>query len=677
MADSVFNIAGAVPDAPPIQTYADTEHKYQQNQYLGQINRGLTATNDENERVAKENATIRSLINKHMTVQGNSSPQQEQQPAQVPLSTGPIQQAVPSLFGKTATSTPTPANSPQLFGPLKTDNTGAVSGNLSNISGGASLPSVGPKGLSAPFLQPSGTAQPTIQPKVPMKDPVIGPYDGHNTVANPNTASGHAGVQVSMSNGPNGQQVKTTFNREGFLQDLQEQGLGYKIPEYRDAFRKADADSLAYDAQEKQAEVARVMGKFYGIRLLPESDDNVNGQRAKAWTAEWDAENRENPANTKGIPRNYPGDDVFERMNDQLLDAKDRVSDQLRAAKEAQDDATKRWLGERNSNANLERAQAALMNAETNRLKEEKAASGDLGGQYSGLMGQELRTELQKTPQGNIIFEKLRAIATGDFPVNTRSKEGQALAAQANQAFPGLNINGMQKWKADMGKTNAGTSGGVQVGAIKTHEHIDAMLASDAAASGVGGPGFIAQPLNAMGNIRTKAGNAAKAWEAEHKAVVTEIARTFKGGPSGQMDTVNDMKNLKFSDSPERKRTVYKAYSDLMAGQTSGVEAERQANLGEADPGTSILNVKAQKTMIKLNPEHTLPVGTLPAFDANPLNTPIGGLMPFTADKNPSATKTTAGTNPRYKDAVWISGDKTGKRGGWFRASDTGMLRVE
>jgi len=157
------------------------------------------------------------------------------------------------------------------------------------------------------------------------------------------------------------------------------------------------------------------------------------------------------------------------------------------------------------------------------------------------------------------------------------------------------------------------------------------------------------------------------------------MARTFKGGPSDQTGTVDDMKNLKFSDSPARKKAVYNAYAKLMSGQTSGVEAERQGNLGEADPGTSILNVKSQRTMIKLN--GGLPEGTLPAFDARPENTPVGGIMHIEKgvtkfDPDGSKAKSTLGRNERFPDAMWIT-DATGKKGGWFVRKETGMMRVE
>jgi hypothetical protein len=108
---------------------------------------------------------------------------------------------------------------------------------------------------------------------------------------------------------------------------------------------------------------------------------------------------------------------------------------------------------------------------------------------------------------------------------------------------------------------------------------------------------------------------------------MTEMARSFKGGPPAESEIVRDMKNLSYSDSPTRKMQVYKAYSDLLQGQTGGVEADRRMNYGSADPGTSLLTVKSQNMVKRLN-GGKLPDGMLPSFESKVGQTPATGQAP-------------------------------------------------
>jgi hypothetical protein len=95
---------------------------------------------------------------------------------------------------------------------------------------------------------------------------------------------------------------------------------------------------------------------------------------------------------------------------------------------------------------------------------------------------------------------------------------------------------------------------------------------------------------------------------------MTEMARTFKGGPPAESEIVRDMKNLKFSDAPSKKKEVYTAFLDLVRGQTDSVESERGMVYGSLDPKTSLLSSKSQQIYNAIH-GGTDP-GLKPPFDA-------------------------------------------------------------
>jgi hypothetical protein len=169
--------------------------------------------------------------------------------------------------------------------------------------------------------------------------------------------------------------------------------------------------------------------------------------------------------------------------------------------------------------------------------------------------------------------------------------------------------------------------------------------------------------------LGTEAGNYQKVWEAGHAALINEMSRSFKGGPPAESEIVRDMKGLKFSDSPARKNLVYKEYSDLLLGQSTGVESQRQSLLRDADPGTSIMPQRTYDIIKKLN-GGKLPPGLMPPFDATPSNTGVGSLMSY-----PKVPPVNTGQNPRFPQAAWAQ-DQNGK-GGWFINTGSALKRVE
>ena len=210
----------------------------------------------------------------------------------------------------------------------------------------------------------------------------------------------------------------------------------------------------------------------------------------------------------------------------------------------------------------------------------------------------------------------LRNIATGTLKINTRNKQGAADLKAASQAFPDVNIAAAQKFSEELGKSNAGTSGGVVAGADKTLHHIETMADQDQYGSTAGKIPGLSGLINAGKNAMSiKAQAAQRSWDTAHSNTLTEIARTFKGGPAGENEVVRDMKNLKFSDPPKYKAAVYKAYGDLMYGQVKSIEDTRDTAYGSASPKTSLLN-KASLERYKKIRGGTLPADATPAHDS-------------------------------------------------------------
>ena len=509
---------------------------------------------------------------------------------------------------------------------------------------------------------------PAPPPPAPTFDQLIAQHPFNNATLDAEQMKNglHSGFQTFNEQTPNGP-VRTTIDREKLLNIY-----GAKHPEDVEPLRaKFLADDMTQAKNNTDAQWQHhvgILSDMYGIKMLEDSPDLAS----KAYDQVF-KKHQQMGEDMTGIPPVYPGKDIFDKMNDQMLTATDRASESAKAAaqaeKEAHDKQSEAIAKVHNGIAG-ERARIA---AGELALKEKQALPTGVG----SLTGEAYRASLAP-PQA----EWLRGVATGDIPINPRSKEGIAAVQAANQAYPGIDISGAAKFKSDMGKVNAGTSGGVAVGTVKSHEHLDSMIQADQNATHMGGPGWIAQSANAVGNLRTNAGNYEKVWEAGHSALVNEMSRSFKGGPPAESEIVRDMKGLKFSDSPARKNLVYKEYSDLLLGQSTGVEAQRQNLLKDADPGVSIMPQRTYDVVKKLN-GGKLPAGVLPPFDNNPVSTKVGNYMAesqitskFQPQTDQNGVPVSLGKNPRFPEAVWIG---QGSKGGWYHkdANGLGFQRVE
>ena len=423
-----------------------------------------------------------------------------------------------------------------------------------------------------------------------------------NTAATPEiTASknGYAPVQVT----PGG-----TFNRDAFIQHLIDTGHGEEAMSWQDHFKLVDNTAVKAKLENQIAFGTQVATKAAAIESLPDSMKPAAYTQARQELIAMGVP-------PESLPINY--DPKF--VQSEAAEATKQTDKWKQQHEVAQDNIATLT---QNATQQHQIAQEQLMAAaqkETNRhnlqeeaIERQKIAQG-LGVGGSDLVGNAFLNTLPQTTQNY-----LHGAAIGEIPVNPRSKEGQAVIKAASQAYPDVNIAGATKFTQELGKVNAGTSGGVAVGSNKTLEHIDTMANLDTGA-GAGTDSGVPNVFG-LGGLANRAWNAVtnpkneNAWNAAHAATVNEMARSFKGGPPGESETARDMKNLKYSDPVEYKNKVYQAYANLLQGQTGAVESQRQQVYGSADPGTSLLTTKSQQVLKKLN-GGKLPTGILPAYD--------------------------------------------------------------
>lgn len=407
-----------------------------------------------------------------------------------------------------------------------------------------------------------------------------------------------------------GQQVTNTFDRQGLVDSM----MAYTDHNGNHTMA-ADANKLMAqwtltDAQDEKAKAdavvaqnADILGKASALSYLTPAQQkltygalkaqagnpsdwpaDISSPQGQAWLADQQEQARQNAATATTASKRA------EDASKAMLDKAAATGDYAKAA------ITPSEIGKNNAEAYKAYADAA-------KAKQEIAN----GMPNSGLVGPDYLNTLSPAAQGY-----LKGVATGQVPINTRT--GGPVLQAAHQAFPDTDISAAQKFSKDLGAVTAGTSGGVQVGANKSLEHLYTMIAADSGkSSGLGlniGPNWLDKAVNSTYNI-VASPNQEAVWNSSHAALVNEMSRAFKGGPPTDSEVVRDVKNLSYSDSPDRKAAVYKNYADLLNGQVNGVENQRRQSYGSADPGTSLLSPKALSVLSKVN-GGTLPAGTLP-----------------------------------------------------------------
>ena len=488
-------------------------------------------------------------------------------------------------------------------------------GSMLNSPGQAPFQAQGMPNAAQPLLPGAATTAyppltPTNGPAVldhPAVQSVTGAHNNQDTSMAVGSNPTFNPVQSYDAKGPNGKAGQFSLDRAGIIQGLMAQGRGDLANGLVKQWTDADLQSEKTKQQGLVVQHAQLAGKIAAFESLP---DSMKPQAYGSLMQEAQAEG----INTAGIlPATYdPADKtgmaqlksfeaqastVADREKAHLDDVNETINRQ-RTAETVRHNKADEWLtGQKNQIEAAKAAQAANGLAPN---------SGVVGPAYQALLD---------APTINT----LKGVATGTLVLPPRGQQTAALLTAAHQAFPDVDIPGAQKLSQELGKVSAGTSGGVAVGSNKTLEHIGVMMGSDQAGGQVN-LNFplgnqVSSMLNAGTNTTNPAANAAKsAWDSAHAATMTEMARSFKGGPPAESEIVRDMKNLTFNDAPAKKLAVYKAFSDLLQGQTGGVESQRKMVYGSLDPGTSLLTSKAQEVYKQLHGGSA--PGLLPAFDA-------------------------------------------------------------
>ena len=573
------------------------------------LTKGLQSDQDAQAQLAADAALIKASAIKNTAWKPATSnvvpPQSPSAP--IPATGGPMERPQPvlptSLSNLAQPSNQSPAAASAMVAAPPVQNAGIA------VKPGV-LP--GPPATSYAPLTP-----PTDHPL--LQDPSLQAVTGaHNNLDTSQAVGAHPtfnAAQVYDAVGPNGQNGQFLLNRSGILQDLMGQGRGDLANGLVKQWTDADLQSEKAKQETVVKQHAQLAGMLASFEALP---DAMKPQAYQEYLAQAQGEGI-NFAQM-GLPPTYDPKDpqavakvkgfaeqartVAEREKAQL-DAVNETMEQQRTAETARHNKADEYLS---NQKNLIEAQKAA------------TAAGNLGG--PGLMGADYQASLAPD-----VLNTLKGIATGKLVLPPRGAQTSALLLAANRAFPDVDIPGAAKLTKDLGASNAGTSGGIAEGSNKTLEHIGVMMAQDQAGGQRGSaltPNFIASGANAVTNTLDPAANAAKAaWDQAHAATLTEMSRSFKGGPPGESEVVRDMKTLSFNDPPAKKAAVYKAFSDLLQGQTGAVESQRKAVYGQLDPGTSLLTSKAQGVYKQLHGGSTGDL--LPPFDA-------GGQTPPTLD---------------------------------------------
>jgi hypothetical protein len=585
--------------------------------------------NAANQQAATDAALITAAAQKHTSWQpqqtnvvqsqpsapiGNQGPVNPQQPtpppAQPPSSLAsimPSQQSPYPAQGPVKPTAPLPANPLKAYAPL--------------------TPATGPAILNDPALQAVAGAHNNADTSMAV---------GSSPTFNP--------VQSYTAKGPNGQMGQFSLDRAGIISDLMGQGRG----DLANGLVKQWTDADLQSEQTKQVALikqhALLAGNVAAFESLPES------MKPAAYSALM-AQVKSEGVNTAGIlPDAYDPKDAagiaqiknFEAQASTVAEKEkakmDQVvatMDQQRTAETARHDKADEWLkGQENKIAASKAAQAV---------------NGVLGS--AGLVGPAFLAQLDPAT-----INTLQGIATGKLVLPPRGQQTSALLQAAHQAWPDVDIPGAQKLTKDLGASNAGTSGGIAEGSNKTLEHIGVMMAQDQAGGQRGStitPNFLAAGANAVINaLEPDENNAKAAWNQAHAATLTEMSRSFKGGPPGESEVVRDMKTLSFNDPPAKKQAVYRAFADLLQGQTGAVESQRKSVYGSLDPGTSLLTSQAQKVYAALHGGST--GNLLPAFDSQQS---VSSAPPAASGTNhPAAAQMKDGTVSQSGKFVWHGG---------------------
>jgi len=584
--------------------------------YTNTNNAGLQATQAAQAQAATDSGLVRAAAQKAIkwTPAGSNvvqAPDQAGQGTQAPADQAGQPINYNSLSSQTNTTTPA---QPVNYNTLSSQSNPAAPQNSPSAYVDPNSARAGKYGISTPAA-PVGTpvqSYPPLTPASPsdpkvLSDPVLSSIAGAHNTSDTSMAVGSNptfnAVQTYSGVGPDGKVGNFTVDRTSILQDLLANGRGDLADGLVSKWTDADLQSEKAKQTALVNQHAQLAGMLSAFQALPNA---LKPGAYQSYVTQMKQDGIDPSA--FGLPATY------DPTNKDSVAAVSSFAEQAKTVADRDKEnfeAVNATLNQQKDNETARHDKAdEYLKSQQNRIEAFKASQAVNALSGSNLVGPAFVATLDPS-----VVNTLKGVATGTLKLPGRGAQTSQLLIAAHQAFSDVDIAGAQKLTADLGASNAGTSGGIAEGSNKTLEHIGVMMGADQAAGGAGNwlPNWAGSALNATENAVT-GNNARNAWDAAHSATLNEMARSFKGGPPGENEVIRDMKTLSYSDTQARKQRVYQAYSDLLQGQTGAVESQRKAMYGQLDPGTSLLTSKAQQVYSALHGGSTS--GLLPAFDA-------------------------------------------------------------
>lgn len=532
------------------------------NEYKVQQTREATRLNDEAQRQLDKSADLRAAYAQSTTHQPIGQTQPVAQPQQPPIGTSTAQQSSAQSIGG--------LNFGQNLPNLNTPVSQLIGQKPAQPAPGAGA---SPYGTTGPLKQTQ--VVPTLAEQTGIAPLVAAHPSANSTLDQGAVGRGeHSAFQTFTQPGPNGQSYQTTVDRNKLLQIY-----GTQHPEdvepLKAQFAAMDAKQAKDQTEAEWQHHVGIASDFYGIKLL---EDNPT-MAAKAWDSAY-AKHAANGENMNGIPTQYPGKEIFDKMNDQMLSATDRASEAAKAAAQ-----TEKQIHDQEA-------------------EKQRKFTNQIALQRLGLEQQKLAAELAKVnlPVGGVSGESFRAqldpnmastldgISLGEVKLPARGGVTTNAILAAKRLNPDVNMTEAQKITEELGRNAPNTYGGVQFFGNKAAEHlaatqgIDAKLPSaDTNLLGIG------KAYNAT--VGTLGGNPnVGAWNTTHTALVDELKKSLKGAPGGELEALRDLNNLKWNDTPDKKKAVYAATAKLLLGNDAAAMEGRKQAFGHLDSGDSFLS---------------------------------------------------------------------------------------
>lgn len=199
--------------------------------------------------------------------------------------------------------------------------------------------------------------------------------------------------------------------------------------------------------------------------------------------------------------------------------------------------------------------------------------------------------------------EKLaHALASYQVPASARffsDPRNQAIAARALELNPGFNAPQYEQNKkvlTDLASTAPTSGGGGIIAANTALQHLQAM--SDASEKLPDNFPLLNKAQEFIASHGTGKGDLAqtvKEWDTAKQLAAAEIQKMVKSGVATEGETKSMLDNLSAADTKEQRSAALATLAEFMNDKVMAQESRRDAVLGDASPGTSFLNAKAQR----------------------------------------------------------------------------------